>query len=144
MAAGSAVAAMSLQEAAPTPPARTKSNCTGRWRFSSCFSKGWRCWSLPYFLTGMPEELNHLAGEYPLTSSATPKSASGPEMQKSKLLPKSLVGSGKHIFFYFKFYFLFLTQDLFFKCIGVLPTYMSMWGCQIPWNRIYRQLWTAM
>ena len=29
-------------------------------------------------------------------------------------------------------------------CISVLPSCVSVWGCQIPWNWSYRQLWAAM
>ena len=31
-----------------------------------------------------------------------------------------------------------------FICIGVLPACMSVWGCQVLWNRSYGCLWAAM
>ena len=31
-----------------------------------------------------------------------------------------------------------------FLCTHILPACMSVWGCQIPWNRNYRQLRVAM
>jgi hypothetical protein len=28
-------------------------------------------------------------------------------------------------------------------CAGVLPVFMSVWGCQIPWIWSYKQVWAA-
>lgn len=33
---------------------------------------------------------------------------------------------------------------IYLLCIGILPTYMSVWGCQICWNWSHRQLWHVM
>jgi hypothetical protein len=42
------------------------------------------------------------------------------------------------------FCFCFFLSFFHLICIGVLPTCVSVWGCQITWNWSYGQLWAVM